>query len=417
MGAKMELGWYVGIALVINTALSALVAYAAQQRGRMAINFFFLSFLTSFLVGILVLLALPPIGVDRQIQRENCPQCDELISLKASICPHCKSEVRAAFAANQLAREQEEALAAEILEAEVSRRNAAQSAERVSVAEARRHLRKRILTNPVSWIAAAAAIGLAVFFFVATEQNERLAAEEETRIENLVRPDCSIPANSVNFEFDDSVTVKVSLPTSCSEGLRQALEEGLISEATDLGQINLMFSLDGVKARDASIELTDDFSEDYEFRIPNSVFYEFASNRRMAAKSVQAEVNYESQLQTGEVTAVESDIPLRAPSIAADLMLLSSGFEMKVATVKYTSYQVADAVDFDWPLDSQDRKVRGYEFYKFDTSKESATILGLVGTLAWYLDTPPEQLEQTSLRITATAGSSEAAVLDFPVSD
>lgn len=410
----MELGIF-GFAIVINAALSGLVGYAAKQRGRRASNFFWLSFFTSFLVGILVLLALPQLGDQSPISRENCPQCDELVSIKARICPHCKSEVAEAFGAIQLRRRKKAAQAAEIFAADEAKRLAEQDAARTASVEARRRLLSRVVSSPITWVAALAATGLAL----TSLQNIRVVAEEEARVQSLVRPNCSISSNSVNFDFQQTVTVKVSLPVGCVKNLRQALDESLISEATDLGHLKLVVFLDGQKVRDATLELTKDSSSEFELNIPNSDFYEHAHDRKMAAKSIEVEASYESPLQVGLATTVESDIPLREPSITPHLMILGKSFDWKVATVRYTSYQVADAIEFDWPLDSHDMKVGGHEFSNFLAEEESAIRPGLVGTDAtyWEFSNPLEESKSYTLKITATAGSIEPVVIELPVGE
>ncbi|WP_100811710.1 hypothetical protein [Microbacterium sp. BR1] len=53
--------WFVTL-FVTNVALAAVVGYAATQKGRSGFGFFMLAFLFSFLVGILVLLAMPAVS-------------------------------------------------------------------------------------------------------------------------------------------------------------------------------------------------------------------------------------------------------------------------------------------------------------------------------------------------------------------
>lgn len=87
--------------IVINLMLSGLVAYVASEKGRDAMAFFGISFLFSFLVGILVVLALPnkannvvrspgskygDYGLDDYF---DCPSCAEQVKLAAKICKFC----------------------------------------------------------------------------------------------------------------------------------------------------------------------------------------------------------------------------------------------------------------------------------------------------------------------------------------
>jgi hypothetical protein len=82
-----------GIALLVNTALSFIVSHVASVRGKSSGGFFALSFLASFLVGILVLIALTGNDNTSDKDRAPCPFCDEAISPNAKICQFCKSNV------------------------------------------------------------------------------------------------------------------------------------------------------------------------------------------------------------------------------------------------------------------------------------------------------------------------------------
>lgn len=90
--------------LFLNLMLSGLVAYAASEKGRDPFGFFGVSFLFSFLVGILILLAVPnksPIrrsnyaaGSDAIGEGEfECPTCAESIKLAAKKCRFCGADV------------------------------------------------------------------------------------------------------------------------------------------------------------------------------------------------------------------------------------------------------------------------------------------------------------------------------------
>lgn len=92
--------------LVFNSVFSGLVAYVASQKGRSGPGFFFLSFFLSFIVGILVVIALPhndqrsaTSPYSGRLSHRNgealikCPQCAEWIKSEAKICRHCGSNV------------------------------------------------------------------------------------------------------------------------------------------------------------------------------------------------------------------------------------------------------------------------------------------------------------------------------------
>lgn len=82
------------IFFVINLGLSGIVAYVAQTKGRSPWAFFLLSFFFSFIVGIIVALAIAPGDRPRAGQvRVNCPFCMEQINALATVCRHCGKEV------------------------------------------------------------------------------------------------------------------------------------------------------------------------------------------------------------------------------------------------------------------------------------------------------------------------------------
>lgn len=88
---------YLVLIVIINLGLSGVVAYVANQKGRSGGAFFALSFLLSFVVGILVVMALPALGspADRASSsfRVACPHCREMILADALVCKHCGRDV------------------------------------------------------------------------------------------------------------------------------------------------------------------------------------------------------------------------------------------------------------------------------------------------------------------------------------
>jgi len=75
---------------------SAVVAVAANTRGRNAVAWFFLSLLISPLLAGLLVLALPRVTGEDLIRKRPCPFCAEPIRLEATICPHCRTPLPAA---------------------------------------------------------------------------------------------------------------------------------------------------------------------------------------------------------------------------------------------------------------------------------------------------------------------------------
>jgi hypothetical protein len=71
--------------------LSVVAGVAASSRNRSGIGWFFGSLLISPLLGLILVLVLPPVKV---VQR-RCPFCSEAIHPDALICPHCRSSLPA----------------------------------------------------------------------------------------------------------------------------------------------------------------------------------------------------------------------------------------------------------------------------------------------------------------------------------
>ncbi len=88
------------IFFIANLVLCFVVANVAKQKNRSAVGFFLLSFFFSFLVGILVIAALPIKAHTARIERgisvgklsgETCSNCGAPILADALICKTCKA--------------------------------------------------------------------------------------------------------------------------------------------------------------------------------------------------------------------------------------------------------------------------------------------------------------------------------------
>lgn len=78
----------------LNIFLSGIVAYVAQTKRRSPWAFFLLSFFLSFLVGIIVVLAIAPGNRARKGEvLAKCPFCKEEINALATVCKHCGKDV------------------------------------------------------------------------------------------------------------------------------------------------------------------------------------------------------------------------------------------------------------------------------------------------------------------------------------
>lgn len=97
-GVKVDATGYLFLGLIVNALLSLVVGYVAGQKGRSQVGFFSLSFLTSFLIGLIVVLAMPSEqqgvpGQSTKDHRVRCAFCAEEILAQAKVCKHCGRDV------------------------------------------------------------------------------------------------------------------------------------------------------------------------------------------------------------------------------------------------------------------------------------------------------------------------------------
>lgn len=81
----------IGFLLFLNFVLSIVAGAVAGSKGRSVAGYFLLSLLFSFIVAILVLVAIP--AKENQAIVRECPYCKEQIKREATICKHCGKEV------------------------------------------------------------------------------------------------------------------------------------------------------------------------------------------------------------------------------------------------------------------------------------------------------------------------------------
>lgn len=81
--------------LVVLVGLSLMVGIYANAKGRSAVGFFFLSMLTSPIVGIIVAMIVRPTQKVKESwaiesgENRKCPFCAELVKSEAIVCKHC----------------------------------------------------------------------------------------------------------------------------------------------------------------------------------------------------------------------------------------------------------------------------------------------------------------------------------------
>jgi len=78
--------------------LSVFVGWAASTRGRNGLGWFLISCLISPLLGVLVLIAVPPLSSNSQAENDDrsiedqtkkCPRCAEIVKAEAKVCRFC----------------------------------------------------------------------------------------------------------------------------------------------------------------------------------------------------------------------------------------------------------------------------------------------------------------------------------------
>lgn len=186
---------YFIVAVIVNAGFSAIVAYVAKQKGRSTSGFFWLSFFLSFLVGILVVLAIPK-KEDQLIESKDskfvtnstgeqlvkCPFCAEWIKAEAKVCKHCGRDVSGEL---ELLRKKEiEALELnQKLKAEADKaQESAREAQQQQIAEERKQKARKFWSNK-PLVIASTAIGLvgiaALVYLIMTSASINQAKQEE----------------------------------------------------------------------------------------------------------------------------------------------------------------------------------------------------------------------------------------------
>lgn len=81
--------------------LAFVAGFVATSKGRSAVGYFILSLLFSFLIAIIVLLAVPNLKGKSSEPSRSCPHCAELILAQAKVCKYCSRDVEPIAPAKQ----------------------------------------------------------------------------------------------------------------------------------------------------------------------------------------------------------------------------------------------------------------------------------------------------------------------------
>ncbi len=203
-----------------------------------------------------------------------------------------------------------------------------------------------------NWVIAGS-LALILTVGVASWTSFRLSEDE--RRQKLIVPDCSIQKDSVRILFDTNMNVEFALAEECGENLRRAINEGRVGLREAMGNVNInLYFSDAFAGR---VVVDQDFQNaNYTATVPNDIFWTYANmNEGRAAEDVRVELNYVSNLQESPVEIVSQAIPRSTPKVivqgdSEDHYFEDDGvYGFSTVFVRYESYQVADAVEFDWP--------------------------------------------------------------------
>lgn len=199
--------------IIVNGLLSFVVASVARQRGRDPISFWALSFFLSFLIAILVLMALPvepanqapshPSDGDqreRDLLRAQCPFCKEEIRSDATVCKHCRQTVTPTYEERRAALESAELeQAAEAQQAAIEEAARAREAAIERAVKSRENAERRkakfqkrkplIITVAISVLSITAGVVIAVPLIRNANDRNAISARFESAVESCSSKD------------------------------------------------------------------------------------------------------------------------------------------------------------------------------------------------------------------------------------
>lgn len=202
---------YFFIYLLVNGALAFIPAKIAQEKGRSWAAFWWLSFLTTILIGLIAALAMP--ALEKQLKTVvkdqdgrvsagetelpevvKCPYCAEMVKFEAVVCRFCgkdisahTAEIRDSIAANQKLREQQKKVDAKNKEIDELRLKNERDAVFAQKAIARKNLLLKLRRPSIFVPLAAVFVAIAVLFAIGQVQQFAAAEAEKAAIEATIR--------------------------------------------------------------------------------------------------------------------------------------------------------------------------------------------------------------------------------------
>ena len=83
---------FIVVGLVTNALLSLIGAYIASEKGRSGVAFWFLGFLLSFLISLVIAIGVPKVETkESTTTHKRCHACRELIRREALLCRFCST--------------------------------------------------------------------------------------------------------------------------------------------------------------------------------------------------------------------------------------------------------------------------------------------------------------------------------------